>query len=242
MKSKDYYNFTKVFYRLMCINLPFTNISIFRRISFLKEKKLLHWYIKSIHTAVIAQNLCILLSLIIGMLGKRWVGRVKEVRVNGTRTKVLKYLNIWVKLFWTFSKILIKCEWEKFCLQIGKWFTPIIKGKKVTYSNSSLKLWKERICHWNNTCEKWWEKFCISCGKNSKRYHKSFTAASKDAFMIANTSIYSNLLSILEPQGLQEICLTHCHKQMKENLLIVQTNRLLNTWSANKLQGIHWMW
>ena len=31
-----------------------------------------------------------------------------------------------------------------FFLKIGQWLTPTIKGKKVTYSNSSLKLWKER--------------------------------------------------------------------------------------------------
>ena len=136
------------------------------------------------------------------MLGKRCVGRMKEVSVNGTRAKVLNYLNIWVKMFWKFSEILIKYEWERFYLKIRKWFTPIITGRKVTYSNSSLKLWKERICHWNNTCEKWWEKSCISCGKNSERYHKSFTEASKGAFAIANTSIYSNLLTILETQGL----------------------------------------
>ena len=28
--------------------------------------------------------------------------------------------------------------------KIGKWLTPIIKDKKLTYSNSSFKLWKER--------------------------------------------------------------------------------------------------
>ena len=28
--------------------------------------------------------------------------------------------------------------------KIGKWFTPITKDKKVTYSNLSLKLWRER--------------------------------------------------------------------------------------------------
>ena len=39
--------------------------------------------------------------------------------------------------------MIIKCDWKKFFPKIGKWLYPTIKDKKVTYSNVSLKLWKE---------------------------------------------------------------------------------------------------
>ena len=39
---------------------------------------------------------------------------------------------------------MIKCNWEKFFPKIGKRLTPTIKDKKLTYSNSPLKLWIER--------------------------------------------------------------------------------------------------
>ena len=38
-------------------------------------------------------------------------------------------------------------------LKIGKWLTPTIKDKKVTNSNTSIKLWKERK-YWINTSKK----------------------------------------------------------------------------------------
>ena len=76
---------------------------------------------------------------------------------------------------------------------IRKWSTPITKDKKVTNSNSSLKLLKrKKICYWSDTYEKLSENSCISCGKDSKKYHKSFVKASKDTFKIANTSVYTN--------------------------------------------------
>ena len=37
-----------------------------------------------------------------------------------------------------------KCDWGKFFPKIVKWLTPSIKDKKVTYSDSSLKLWTKR--------------------------------------------------------------------------------------------------
>ena len=40
--------------------------------------------------------------------------------------------------------IIIKYDSGKCFLKIGKWSTPKIKSKKVTYSNSSLKLWIDR--------------------------------------------------------------------------------------------------
>ena len=33
----------------------------------------------------------------------------------------------------------------------------------------------------------------MSCGKDSRRYHKSFAKASKGVFRIANFSVYSNV-------------------------------------------------
>ena len=44
---------------------------------------------------------------------------------------------------------------------------PYNKGQKVIYSNSS-----EKKCHGINTCEKLYERSCVSCGKDSKRYYK----------------------------------------------------------------------
>ena len=46
-----------------------------------------------------------------------------------------------------------------------------------------------KICHFNNTCEKI-QRYCIPCGKDSKRYHKSFTKAGKVVFTIANDCTY----------------------------------------------------
>ena len=43
----------------------------------------------------------------------------------------------------------------------------------------------EEICDWINTSEKWWKKYCISCGKDTKRHQQSFPKASKGVFTIA---------------------------------------------------------
>ena len=48
---------------------------------------------------------------------------------------------------------------------------------------------REKIFHFNNTSEKIWERCYISCGKNSEKYHKSLTKASKVVFTIANASV-----------------------------------------------------
>ena len=55
------------------------------------------------------KKLSILLSLIIGVLGKRCVGREvrKEVQINGIEGKLLKYLIV-VMLFWGHTLITIK--------------------------------------------------------------------------------------------------------------------------------------
>ena len=51
---------------------------------------------------------------------------------------------MWVMLFWGHSLIIIKWEWGKFFPKVGKWLTRTIKDKKITYSNSSLKVQIER--------------------------------------------------------------------------------------------------
>ena len=40
--------------------------------------------------------------------------------------------------------MLINWDWGDFFPKIGKLLTPVIKDKKLTYSNSSLELWKKR--------------------------------------------------------------------------------------------------
>ena len=92
-------------------------------------------------TAVFAEKLSSLLSLIIGVLGKRCEGGLK----NGIKRNLLKYLNMWVMLLWGHSLRIIKCDWGKFFPKIVKWLTPtVLRTKKATYSKSSLKLWIER--------------------------------------------------------------------------------------------------
>ena len=81
---------------------------------------------------------------------------------------------------------------EKFFQKIGKWLTFVIKYKKVTYSNSSLKLWRERKYAIELIPVKSYEEG-LSCGKESETYHKSLAKACKGVFTIANTSVYSNV-------------------------------------------------
>ena len=92
--------------------------------------------------------------------------------------------------------------------------SPIIKDKKVTCSNSSFELSKERKYATELIPVKSYQN---SCG----RYHKSFAKASKGVFTIANASVYPNASQYLPP-----------HKQITKNLTILQTNRLSNPASA----------
>ena len=39
--------------------------------------------------------------------------------------------------------IIIKLDWGKIFPKVGKWITPTVEEKRVTYSNSTLKLWIE---------------------------------------------------------------------------------------------------
>ena len=70
----------------------------------------------------------------------------------------------------------------------------------------------------------------ISCGKDSKRYHKSFAKASKSVFTIANASIYSNAFqhsgAIKLVRNLPPL------KLITKILITLQTNRLPNSSSA----------
>ena len=55
-------------------------------------------------------------------------------------------------LFWGHCTITIKWGWGKFFPDIGKWLTPTIKDKKLTYSISSLKVKTEKkyACDFDN--------------------------------------------------------------------------------------------
>ena len=57
--------------------------------------------------------------------------------------KLLKYVNIWVILFLGHS-LTIKWDSGTFSLKYENDLPPPFKDKKVTYANSSLKLWLER--------------------------------------------------------------------------------------------------
>ena len=71
----------------------------------------------------------------------------------------LKFLRF-VRLFWG-QPLVIKSNWEELFSKMLKGFTSAIKGRKVTYSNSSRDLRTER-------------KSWVPCRKETKRYHKSF--------------------------------------------------------------------
>ena len=51
---------------------------------------------------------------------------------------------MFVMLFWGHTLVINKSDLGKFLPKIVKWFTPTIKDKKVTYSNSSLKNYEQR--------------------------------------------------------------------------------------------------
>ena len=42
----------------------------------------------------------------------------------------------------------------------------------------------DKSCHWTNISENLSERSCISCGKETERYHKLFPNASKVVFTI----------------------------------------------------------
>ena len=44
--------------------------------------------------------------------------------------KLLKYLNIWIMLFWGHTLITNKCDWGNSFPKIVTWLTPTIKDKK----------------------------------------------------------------------------------------------------------------
>ena len=91
---------------------------------------------------------------------------------------------------------------------------------------------REKICSWISNSEKLLNlviRSCISCGKDTKRYQKSFPIASKGVFTIAypNKSQCLTLFqcfAVLSHQSLQKM--SFCHKQIKEKPIILQTNRL----------------
>ena len=84
----------------------------------------------------------------------------------------------------TFSLIITKCDWGKFFLKIEKWL-PLQLTKKITYSKSSLKPWKDKKYAIELITVKSYKKGLVfSQGKNTKRYHKSFPKARKGVFIV----------------------------------------------------------
>ena len=70
---------------------------------------------------------------------------------------------------------------------------PYNEGQKATYFNSSFKLCKERKYDISRILVKKY-KDPYFLWQKSKRYHKSFTKASKVVFTIANASVYTPFL------------------------------------------------
>ena len=70
---------------------------------------------------------------------------------------------------------------------------PILKDKKWIYSNSTLKLWKER----KHTIElipvKSYKKVIVYPVTKTVKYYKSLARASRGLFRTANAWIYSNV-------------------------------------------------
>ena len=82
--------------------------------------------------------------------------------------------------------------WGKFFPKTGKWLTPIIKDKKLTYSNSSLKLWEEKKYTIELIPVKSYKKILLYLVANKVKYNRSFAKAGKGVFTTGNASIYSN--------------------------------------------------
>ena len=150
MESQDYCTFTKEFYRLMWLNLPFKNFRYLKGyISFCKRKRTdilaLKVMIKNLYCWFFTKTQYAFILNYLGVLGKRCMGVFRErkwkvVEINEIRKKLLKYVSFWVTFFGEYFFIIIKWDWGKFYPKIRKWLTPTIKEKSLTYSNSSLKL------------------------------------------------------------------------------------------------------
>ena len=82
---------------------------------------------------------------------------------------------MWVKLFLGHSLIIIQCNWGEFCPKIRI-------TKKVTYSNSLLKLWIERKSAVELIPVKSYKKCLVFL--IAKTYHKSLSKGNKGVFTI----------------------------------------------------------
>ena len=91
-------------------------------------------------------------------------------------------------------------------LKIGKWLTPIIKDKQVTYSNSSLKQWKERKYGTEWIPVKSYNKGLkfLEVDKDSKRYHKWL--ANRKGVFYSNACLFQCFSVLWVHEGLWEIC------------------------------------
>ena len=78
-------------------------------------------------------------------------------------------------------------------VKIGKWLTPIIKDKKVPYSNLSLKLWRETEYVFEKIPVKSYKKGLIFPLVKTVKFTNHWLKLAKGVFTIANASVYSNV-------------------------------------------------
>ena len=64
--------------------------------------------------------------------------------------------------------------------KIVNWLTPYFKDKKLIKTHK----FTYELFHWANISGKLPERSCISCGKDTERYHKSLAKASNGVFRI----------------------------------------------------------
>ena len=137
----------------------------------------------------------------------------------------MNFFNTWVKLFLRHSFIIIKCNWEESFPKMGLWLWTFNKGKQVTYSNSSFKLWIERKYAIELIPVKIYKKYLVFLVKKTPKVIK--IASLWLVKVKAHALLYFILLSLLKPSKLVKNLLLH--KRIKKNLIIFQTNRLSNS-------------
>ena len=84
---------------------------------------------------------------------------------------------------------------------------------------------RDKMRHWISTSEKLLEISGVSCGKDSKRYHKSFPKASEADFTVANASHFISMLPNICKKFASPI-------NIRKHLTILETKRLSNSSSA----------
>ena len=131
-------------------------------------------------------------------------------------------------MLWGHSLIKIKWDRGKIFSKIGK-LTTTNKDKKVTYYNSSLKLWLERKYTIELMLVKNWRKGLVFLvAKRIKAKNGVFTIVHPIWSQWEFPVFWSH-------QGLQEIFLSH--NKIEKNCVILQTNWLSDSSSDYKIAG-----